>query len=133
MAALAEYHALTSPDDEPGGAVVSASSDAGVAGTLIVGGRIYPGVHGLAGELGHIPVSLDGPACGFGATGCLTTYIKTHAILDVAGLGVLVSPHDTSAALTELGHRLHTKDPLSLAALDHAGPALGAVLREVTG
>ncbi|WEO94783.1 ROK family protein [Streptomyces sp. FXJ1.172] len=64
-----------------------------------MGGRIYPGSHGLAGELGHIPVSLDGPACWCGATGCLTTY--THAVLDAAGLGVLVSPHDTSAALTE--------------------------------
>ncbi|MFF4836362.1 ROK family protein [Streptomyces sp. NPDC001315] len=49
MAALAEYHALTAQDGE----TVSTVAYAKVAG-LIVGGRIYPGSHGLAGELGHI-------------------------------------------------------------------------------
>jgi predicted NBD/HSP70 family sugar kinase len=68
-AALAEYHALALR----GGTVAYVKSDEGVAGALIVDGRVFQGSHGLAGELGHIPVSLDGSVCRCGATGCLTT------------------------------------------------------------
>ncbi|MFJ3446542.1 ROK family protein [Streptomyces sp. NPDC086081] len=108
-------------------------SDAGVAGALIVDGRVFQGSHGLAGELGHIPVSLDGDVCRCGATGCLTTYIGTRAVLEKAGLGTSSSPQDTSAALTELDHCLRTGQPLALAALDRAGHALGAALQSLTG
>ncbi|MGP3769581.1 ROK family transcriptional regulator [Streptomyces sp. SDT5-1] len=129
-AALAEYHALAAQDSAFGGAVAYVKSDAGVAGALIVGGRVFQGSHGLAGELGHIPVSLDGPACRCGAVGCLTTYIGTRGVLGAAGLAV---DGDTGAALAELGRRLQGKDPRALAALDRAGHALGAALQSVTG
>ncbi|MEU7212644.1 ROK family transcriptional regulator [Streptomyces sp. NPDC044989] len=128
-AALAEYHALALRD----GIVAYVKSEAGVAGALIVDGRVFQGGHGLAGELGHIPVSLDGPVCRCGATGCLTTYVSTRAVLEAAGLGNSASLHDTSAALNELDHRLHTGEPLALAALDRAGHALGAALQSLTG
>ncbi|MEV5357004.1 ROK family protein [Streptomyces sp. NPDC052693] len=87
----------------------------------------------MAGELGHIPVSFDGDVCRCGATGCLTTYIGTRAVLEKAGLGTSSSPQDTSAALTTLDHCLRTGQPLALAALDRAGHALGAALQSLTG
>lgn len=43
----------------------------GVGGGVIHGGRIWPGAHGLAGELGHVIVQAGGPACNFGHPGCL--------------------------------------------------------------
>ncbi|MBU6529628.1 ROK family transcriptional regulator [Streptomyces mayonensis] len=133
MAALAEQHALAAAGDDPGGTVAYVKSDAGVAGALIINGRIHHGSYGLAGELGHIPVTLDGPACRCGATGCLTTYISTRAVLDAAGLGDLAAPHDSGAALAELGRRLQSAEPRALAALDRAGRALGAAIQSIIG
>ncbi|MEU5083663.1 MULTISPECIES: ROK family protein [Streptomyces] len=50
----------------------------------------------MAGRLGHIPVSLDGPVCRCDATGCLATYVSTRAVLEKAGLDHSASPHDTA-------------------------------------
>lgn len=41
----------------------------GIGGAIVTGGQLYHGPDGLAGELGHVPVSLDGPRCGCGGIG----------------------------------------------------------------
>jgi glucokinase len=41
----------------------------GVGGAIVSGGRLFHGPDGLAGELGHVPVSLEGPRCGCGGVG----------------------------------------------------------------
>ena len=41
----------------------------GVGGSIVSGGKLFHGPDGLAGELGHVPVSLDGPRCGCGGLG----------------------------------------------------------------
>jgi glucokinase len=41
----------------------------GVGGAIMVGGALLHGPDGLAGELGHVPVELDGPRCGCGGIG----------------------------------------------------------------
>jgi glucokinase len=41
----------------------------GVGGAIITRGEILHGPDGLAGELGHVPVELDGPRCGCGGIG----------------------------------------------------------------
>jgi glucokinase len=41
----------------------------GVGGSIFTGGKLLHGPDGLAGELGHVPVSLDGPRCGCGGIG----------------------------------------------------------------
>ena len=46
----------------------------GVGGAIVSGGEIYHGPDGLAGELGHVPVSLDGPRCGCGGIGHIEAY-----------------------------------------------------------
>jgi len=54
----------------------------GVGGGLIIDGRIHEGPHGLAGEIGHLPLpfrdALDGPIveCGCGQEGCLDKTIS---------------------------------------------------------
>jgi len=45
----------------------------GVGGGLVFDGRIWMGRNGYAGEIGHIQVDPDGPACGCGSWGCLET------------------------------------------------------------
>jgi glucokinase len=46
----------------------------GVGGALILNGRLWRGVHGMAGEFGHIVVEPNGPLCGCGSHGCLEMY-----------------------------------------------------------
>ena len=41
----------------------------GVGGAIFTGGALFHGPDGFAGELGHVPVSLDGPRCGCGGIG----------------------------------------------------------------
>ena len=46
----------------------------GIGGAIVLGGEILHGPDGLAGELGHVPVSLDGPRCGCGGIGHVEAY-----------------------------------------------------------
>ena len=46
----------------------------GVGGSIVSGGRLFHGPDGLAGELGHVPVTLDGPRCGCGGIGHVEAY-----------------------------------------------------------
>jgi N-acetylglucosamine repressor len=50
---------------------------------LVNGGRIIAGHSGLAGELGHVTVELDGKPCGCGNHGCLET-VATDTAFAVA-------------------------------------------------
>ena len=43
----------------------------GVGGGLVLDGELYSGAAGVAGELGHVVVDPDGPACHQGHRGCL--------------------------------------------------------------
>jgi predicted NBD/HSP70 family sugar kinase len=47
------------------------------------GGRILEGHSGLAGELGHLTVELNGRACGCGNVGCLETVATDSALVAV--------------------------------------------------
>jgi glucokinase len=52
----------------------------GVGGAIMLGGEIVRGPDGLAGELGHVPVSLDGPRCGCGGIGHVEAYASGTAL-----------------------------------------------------
>lgn len=57
------------------------TTGAGVGGGLVLGGRLYTGVSGLAGELGHLPLQPDGPECTCGNRGCLEAVASDEGIL----------------------------------------------------
>lgn len=52
----------------------------GIAAGLVLDGRLYRGAHGMAGEIGHIPVDPAGPRCRCGAYGCLEMFAAGPAI-----------------------------------------------------
>ncbi|MFI6704558.1 ROK family protein [Streptomyces sp. NPDC050509] len=52
----------------------------GIAGAIGVGGAIEAGAHGSAGEIGHVVVRPDGPACDCGQRGCLETLASAAAV-----------------------------------------------------
>lgn len=52
----------------------------GIGGGLIIGGRLYRGATGVAGELGHMTIDPQGPVCGCGNHGCLEALASGTAI-----------------------------------------------------
>jgi glucokinase len=54
-----------------GGDLVLVNVGTGIGGGLVLGGRLYHGQHGFAGELGHLIVDPDGDLCACGNHGCL--------------------------------------------------------------
>jgi glucokinase len=52
----------------------------GVGGSIVTDGRLFHGPDGMAGELGHVPVELDGPICGCGGRGHLEAVASGTAL-----------------------------------------------------
>jgi glucokinase len=52
----------------------------GVGGGVVTGGKLLRGADGLAGELGHVPVALDGPRCGCGGVGHVEAFASGTAL-----------------------------------------------------
>lgn len=52
----------------------------GVGAGLLLGGQIYRGTTGCAGEIGHITIQENGPLCTCGNYGCLEAMAGGHAI-----------------------------------------------------
>lgn len=52
----------------------------GIGGGIIIDNALYAGASGAAGEVGHIGVSVEGPKCGAGHTGCLEAFASGTAI-----------------------------------------------------
>jgi glucokinase-like ROK family protein len=58
------------------------SAGVGLGGGLMIGGKLYGGVGGYAGEIGHMTLAPDGPQCACGNRGCWETFVGPTAILD---------------------------------------------------
>lgn len=67
------------------GDVLYVSLSQGVGGGLVLGGRLFRGAFGGAGEIGHISVKTGGPACWCGNHGCLERFASVPALLRAAG------------------------------------------------
>ncbi|OLC63784.1 MAG: hypothetical protein AUH69_13535 [Actinobacteria bacterium 13_1_40CM_4_65_12] len=57
----------------------------GVGGGLILGGGLYQGHDGTAGEFGHQTILPEGPACNCGNRGCLEVLARADAIVAACG------------------------------------------------
>jgi len=83
----------------------------GIAAGLVLDGRLYRGAHGMAGEIGHIPVDPAGPRCVCGGYGCLEVFAAGPAI---AAQAAAVFPAGTPAPDTQQVYALAaTGDPLA--------------------
>jgi glucokinase len=52
----------------------------GIGGGMIIGGQIYRGFTGCAGELGHMVIDIHGPKCGCGNQGCFEALASRTAL-----------------------------------------------------
>ncbi len=53
----------------------------GIGAGIIVGGRMFNGVHGSPGEIGHMSIDVNGPQCECGNKGCLERMTSLAVIL----------------------------------------------------
>jgi glucokinase len=66
------------------GDVVVLTLGTGIGGALVIGGRVYRGRNGMAGEFGHMQVVPDGQPCECGNRGCWEQYCSGNALVRYA-------------------------------------------------
>lgn len=101
----------------------------GVGSGHIIGGRIYRGASGIAGEIGHLAIDPGGPPCVCGLRGCLTTFIGTKAMEERAAALLRERPRSALAGqpitIGALVEAALAGDPLALQVVREAGEKLG--------
>jgi glucokinase len=100
----------------------------GIGGAIVTGGRLFRGPDGTAGELGHMPVDMDGPACGCGGAGHLEAVSSGRALARDAREAVLAgrSPFLAARAAERSPEALTARD---VAEGEEAGdPVAGALM-----
>jgi predicted NBD/HSP70 family sugar kinase len=110
----------------------------GIVAGLVLGGALYFGQDGLAGELGHVTVVPDGPMCECGNQGCLHTLASGAAIVQqvrakarLAGdLALVQAMNATSAqgALERVLAAAREDDRVACEVLADAGRYLGIAI-----
>ncbi|WP_424537172.1 ROK family protein [Sphaerisporangium viridialbum] len=98
----------------------------GIGCGIVVDGKIYRGVSGSAGDIGHMRVDDQGPTCTCGNTGCLEAYFGGAALAREA---VRIAPRSAylSERLASVG-RLSAEDVAAAATL--GDPAAIQLIRD---
>jgi predicted NBD/HSP70 family sugar kinase len=60
-------------------AFVNVSDGVGVG--IAIDGKLLRGAHNIAGEYGHVPLDVNGPACSCGQRGCWEAYVSKRAVI----------------------------------------------------
>jgi predicted NBD/HSP70 family sugar kinase len=98
----------------------------GIGAGLVVGGRLFRGVGGTAGEIGHTMVDEHGQACRCGSRGCLETVAGARAIVDL-----LKPSFGGDLSLDDVLERAKLGDPACCRAIAAAGFRLGDCVANV--
>ncbi|GLY47133.1 ROK family protein [Lentzea sp. NBRC 102530] len=101
---------------------VHVTADVGIGAGVVLGGEVYRGVSGFAGELGHVVIERDGIPCTCGSRGCVERYAGLDVILREAG----------RRRLDSLRRALSAGDSKAVDAVRHAGEALGVGIATLT-
>ena len=121
--------------------LIYAELSTGIGGGLILNGKLFRGMHGMAGEIGHMLISdSTGYPCGCGVTGCVQSissglYMARYAmdrikegedsrILEYAGT---ISNIDMIA----VGRALSVNDPLALEVVNRGAEYLGRMFHSL--
>lgn len=116
------------------GSMVYVLVSEGVGAAFIVDGKLYRGHQGIAGELGHMSLAFDGPACACGSRGCLETYVSVPALVEEARRLAKESSPDEAAGLSadcsypDVLAAVQRQDPVALQALERIARPLGFAL-----
>ncbi|CAN5853855.1 ROK family glucokinase [soil metagenome] len=110
----------------------------GIGGGIIADGRLYRGSRGFGAEFGHIPVTLDGPACNCGSHGCFEAVASGRALGRMAQKRAGDFPDSEVARLAggrvqnitgaTVGKAADIRDPFAIELLWDLGTLLGVGL-----
>jgi glucokinase-like ROK family protein len=77
-AALGEYYfgAVRNVKD-----FIYLSAGIGLGSGIVMGGQLFRGMFGFAGEAGHMTMDINGELCGCGRRGCWETFVGPRAVL----------------------------------------------------
>jgi len=133
--ALAQAWASREDLSSVAGDIVFVSVSDGVGVGVMIHGEVLRGRHNIAGEFGHLPLSLDGPRCSCGANGCWEAYVSNRATL----ARYFGRPADHGPRPVEQRHfsmedliaRARSRDAKASAALDSTARYLGLGLASV--
>jgi glucokinase len=56
----------------------------GIGGAIVLDGKLWHGMNGMAGEFGHVPIEPEGVPCGCGSHGCAERYASATAVVRMA-------------------------------------------------
>ena len=118
------------------GDVVFVSVSDGIGVGVIIHGELLRGRHNIAGEFGHVPLSLDGPRCSCGANGCWEAYISNRATLaryfgrTIDAVGPTDAEH-RHFTMEDLIARARANDAKALTAIQSTARYLGLGLASV--
>ena len=117
------------------GDLVFVSVSDGVGVGVVMGGEVLRGSHNIAGEFGHVPLSLDGPRCSCGSNGCWEAYVSNLATLArYFGRAARYGPQpveERPVTVTDLIGYARAGDAKALAALHATARYLGLGLASV--
>jgi N-acetylglucosamine repressor len=123
-------------DDGPmRGDLVFVSVSDGVGVGVLINGEVLRGRHNIAGEFGHVPLSLDGPRCSCGANGCWEAYVSNRATIaryfGSAAHAGLDDARNAIFTIEDLIARARAGDAKAVAAIDATARYLGLGLASV--
>ena len=67
-----------------GETLIGIKASTGIGAGIIIGGNIFRGMRGVAGELGHTSLQADGRFCVCGGRGCLETLVGASVLVEQA-------------------------------------------------
>ncbi|MEA3347083.1 MAG: ROK family protein, partial [Candidatus Auribacterota bacterium] len=103
----------------------------GVGGGLILEDKLYHGSFMAGGEIGHMPVNVEGPACACGGKACVESYVGNSYI--VKRTVEYLKSHDKSILAQWFKGKYHKITPLDIANAAKRGDALAKQIWSETG
>lgn len=115
------------PHHRDTGTMIYIAAGQGIGAGILIGGKLYRGSLGIAGEIGHMSIDYDGPLCECRNRGCLEMFCSSlalaHEVQRLRGeypQSILLGT--TSAAV---GKAAAAGDPLALRVLERISMLLG--------
>ena len=97
----------------------------GIGGGLVLGGRLHRGARGMAGEIGQMAYTPDGPECPGGGMGCLEHYVGKAGLMEDYRIRARLSD---AVEPKEIHKRAEAGDRAAMESWEAYGHKLGVVL-----
>ncbi len=99
----------------------------GIGCGLHVNGEVVEGAFGVAGEIGHLPLTSERFVCACGRRGCVEAVASTGAIVRA----VAEASGSPVGSIAEAVRRAHDGDPAAIEVFDRAGTVIGTAIATV--